>query len=94
MFVPQAGASNITLSNIKLDCGLSKGLCGVAFRRNNRHCIVNGGIIINARHNPNNNSEGARIGGGSALLLEDGVTGSDPKQNIISNLIVENCYQV
>lgn len=85
MLVPIPGAENVRIEKAMLDCNNIPSISGVNFRRNNKGCT--GGVIRvkNAKISPT-------LGGGRAVLAEDGVTGRNPKLNAIDTIIAENCF--
>lgn len=86
VFIPVSGAQHVTFTNVKIDCNNIAGMNGVNIRRNNRFCRISGAYIKNCRHDV------LGVGGGRAIVLEDGVTDNLPKQVIVSDVFVENCY--
>lgn len=85
MLVPIPGAENVRIEKAMLDCNNIPSISGVNFRRNNKGCT--GGVI-----RVKNAKISQTLGGGRAVLAEEGVTGRNPKLNAIDTIIAENCF--
>jgi hypothetical protein len=85
MFIPQPGAENVRFERMLLDCNNTPAISGGILRRNNRYCSVGYAYVKNA-------ATDAALGGGRGWIIEDGVTGNNPKMCAIDTLVVEDSF--
>lgn len=85
MFIPIPGAINVRFERMLLDCNNVDGISGGIIRRNNVGCSVGYAFVKNA-------STSVTLGGGRGWIIEDGVTGEEPKLAVIDTLVVEDSF--